>query len=246
MGATSLWPYLALLGVPNFVFVLVFAYIADIMPSKWRATYFAWFIAAFGINQFAANAICKTVVRNFEIAAATALASQLLALVVAFLVLPESLPPESRKPPINWRDKAEVLPVVNSLAQVRILGRTKIFRRVATALLVSTLAFRGVQAIQQPYLRQEVNFSSDEFETQSMIAGIAIVVTQLGLTPVLITWAGEQRTLVAGLVVSLCYVLSYATRLVHSVPTVYMATVSTATAALASLCLPSRKRTVQL
>eukprot|EP01052_Picozoa_sp_SAG31_P007339 SAG31_NODE_349_length_17243_cov_7.408248_14_plen_359_part_00 len=214
VGAASLWPYLLLQAVPNVVYVLVFSYIADIMPPKWRATFFAWFIAAFGTVSFFANAVCEIAVDGIALAATLAFLSMLLAFAVALFMLRESLPVESRKPPLDWTSAAAMLPVLNSIAQIKILSRTKIFRRVATTLLIATLASKGTASILPLYLRQVIHFTADNLEIQGMIAGVAILVTQLGFTPILIVWLGERNTLLGGLVVSLCFVVGYATQLV--------------------------------
>jgi MFS family permease len=192
----SMYPYMATMCVPDFVWVLTFAYIADIMPPRWRATFFSWFIASFGVGNFINSALARFVLGSFERCATFALACRVAALALAILGLPESLPPAARKPPIDWRDRRAVLPVLNSLAQLRVLGRNSIFARVAVTLFVATLANHGTKAVQPPYLRQQLDFSAENFETQNMIAGVTLTVVNVAVTPLLIHKAGEQRTLV--------------------------------------------------
>ena len=85
------------------------------------------------------------------------------AFVIAFCVLPESLALNARKPPLNWASAAEIAPVLNPFANIKILARSTVFQRVAATLFVATVAKKGVDAVVPSYQRQVLDFSEHNF-----------------------------------------------------------------------------------
>ena len=61
-GGFSFWFYYAASAVPSFSFTMGNAYVADIMPGKYRATFFSFNSAVFSLVSIPAAAIARLVV----------------------------------------------------------------------------------------------------------------------------------------------------------------------------------------
>ena len=98
---------------------------------------------------------------DIAITSCIALVSRALCLVMAIFVLPETLKPADKRP-FDPSNKAELMKVMNSFGQMKILNRSSIFRRLACTLFFIGIVQAGLGQVQTMYQRQELHFSKDQ------------------------------------------------------------------------------------
>ena len=86
------------------------AYIADIIPSHQRATFFSVFTALISFSRIGAAALAG-LFDSFVATTFLALLCCFAAMLVAAFVLPETLPTHERKP-FSWSDRAQLAEVL--------------------------------------------------------------------------------------------------------------------------------------
>jgi len=178
------------------------AYIADVTPPEKRAQGFGLVGAAFGLGFVVGPAIGGllgqiSIRLPFFVAAACVGTNWLYG---AF-VLPESLPPELRRP-FSW---GRANPVGSLLALRR-------FRGVFDLALMHFIFMFGnsmLQSIWVLYTAYRYNWTTFEVGLSLTFMGVMAVVVQGGLVRRIIGWTGERRGLVIGLVIAAFTMAAY-------------------------------------
>ena len=158
-GGFSFWFYYAASAVPSFSFTMGNAYVADIMPGKYRATFFSFNSAVFSLVSIPAAAIAG-MFDHIMWPAILAFSCQVIGLLWALFAITETLPDDERRP-FDWKDKTELMEVANAFKQMKIVNRNPIFRRLALTLLLSSACSYGMYNLQTVYFRQELEFTKD-------------------------------------------------------------------------------------
>ena len=177
------------------------AYIADVSPPEKRAANFGLIGVAFGLGFIAGPALGGLLGEGslrlpFVVAAGLSFANVLF----GFVVLPESLPPDNRRP---------IVP-----AQANPLGALQaVWRRAGVAALIpvgaaTALAQMGLQSVWVLYTTYRYAWSVADVGISLAIVGLLFAAVQGALVRPVVARFGEARTLVGGLVVaSVCFVL---------------------------------------
>lgn len=193
--ADSLWLLLlgrTLAGLAGATYITATAYIADISAPSERAARFGLIGAAFGIG-FVLGPALGGLVATWDIAAPFWLAAGMAAANLAFgiFVLPESLPPERRRP-FGTRD-------LNPFSTI-----LEAFRMPGLALPLICLAAFEFANLVYPTLwafwgREVFGWSTLVIGLTLSAYGVLIALVQAGLLPVGIRYLGERRVMLAGL-----------------------------------------------
>ena len=175
------------------------AYIADITPAEGRAVAFGRLGAAFGIGFVLGPALGGVLgevdIRlPFWIAAGLAL----LNFLYGFFILPESHPPERRRP-FSWRS-AHPLSAVKFLYGHRQSG---VFA-LSIVVFLSQLAHYALPAIYVLYTDYRYGWSEITVGLSLAAVGICNALVQVVLLPRMVGRFGERRTLLTGIILGVC------------------------------------------
>ena len=201
-GGVSLYFYYIGQCSPFFMMFLASAYVADIIPKKHRAAFFAFnsgvfsftsiwasHVAGFFVPGDPANMTIAEVAEEFhgDILDVTTISvmCQTSGLLLMIFCLPETLPPERRKR-VDLKDRAQLLEAFNTLAQLKILKRSKIFQRLAATLFFASMCSMGLFTFQALYLTRELGFMPDNTVILSEVSGCYGLATNFLLTPMII------------------------------------------------------------
>jgi len=169
------------------------AYVADLTKPEDRAKSFGMVGAAFGIG-FIVGPMLGGLLGDIDVRLPFYLAAGLSAanFLYGWFVVPESLPPERRKP-VNWR-RANPVSALVGLTQLRAVGGL-----VAVIALVNLAQFvlHGIWVL---YTTFRFGWSPRETGFSLFIVGVMAAVVQGGLLGVLIRRFGERRLVLMGLV----------------------------------------------
>ena len=199
------WLYIGrmLSGITGANFTVANAYIADVSPPEKRSQNFGLIGAAFGagfiIGPAAGGLLGQWGPRlPFWVAAGLCFAN----LLYGWLILPESLRPENRRP-FSWRE-------ANPVGALRVLGKYPVVWGLTGSLTASNLAMHCINSTW--VLFTMVRFNWEERETGLSLAafGTVALVYQLGLARVLLPLWGERRTMLIGLAVAALEFTAYA------------------------------------
>jgi DHA1 family tetracycline resistance protein-like MFS transporter len=184
-----------LAGVAGASFTPAYAYVADVAPREKRAQSFGMISAAFGIGFILGPALGGLLGglgprAPFFVAAGVSLAN----FVYGLIVLPESLPPEKRRP-FNWR-RANPL---GTLAQMR---RIPVVMGLLAALFLWAFAHQVMPATWPFYTKFRFGWSPATIGASLAIAGLMMAVSQASLVRVLVPRLGERRTALIGMAVA--------------------------------------------
>jgi MFS transporter, DHA1 family, tetracycline resistance protein len=200
------WLYVGrmIAGCAGASFTPAYAYVADITAPEKRAQSFGLMGAAFGIGFIAGPAIGGLLGSfgpraPFFAAAAIALAN----FAFGWLMLPESLPRESRRP-FDWT-RANPLGTFRQILKypaVTLLLGAMFLWQVGHQVLPSTWAF---------YTIAKFHWTTAEVGGSLAFVGLIMAVSQGLLTRVLIPWlGGERRAALAGMAAAVLAYLGYA------------------------------------
>jgi len=203
---TIAWLFLgrAIAGIAGASFTPAYACVADISPPERRAQNFGLVSAAFGIGFILGPAIgglLGSLGPRAPFFAAAILS--LLNFVYGTFVLPETLPPERRRP-FDWRRANPV----GTLLQVRkrpevasILGALFLWM-VAHQVMPSTWTF---------FTKYRFGWSAPVIGASFALAGTVMATSQATLVRVLVPRFGERRTALLGIAITGFGYLGYAT-----------------------------------
>jgi DHA1 family tetracycline resistance protein-like MFS transporter len=191
-----------LAGITGATITAANAYIADVSTPETRARNFGFVGVAFGLGFIFGPAIGGLLggfgLRvPFYAAAVSALAGALYGL----LVLPESLPPERRRP-FAWRS---AIP----LRSLGVLGGYPLVAGLAVSFLFFYLAQRGLETVFVLYTAYRYAWGPTENGLALALVGVMAAVVQGGLVRPMVDRFGERRTIVAGMSVSLLGFVGY-------------------------------------
>jgi hypothetical protein len=99
-GKFSLYPYYFATCIPSFVWFLANTYVADVIPHRYRAAFFAFNSALWSFTNIWGSALAD-MFDTIEVTAGIALAMQICALLMAIFVIDETFPVAERKP-FDW------------------------------------------------------------------------------------------------------------------------------------------------
>lgn len=182
----------ALSGVFSATFVVASAYIADVTSMEERARGFGWMGAAFGVGFVIGPAIGGILGElnhrlPFFVAAGMAVAN----VIYGYFVLPESLPPENRRP-FSWR-RAHVVGTLR-----RMLTRYPVARVLLIALLLYNLAQDANLATWTFVTTDKFGWGAFDIGLSMAAIGVCIAVVQgLAVGPA-VRWLGENRAVLFG------------------------------------------------
>ena len=180
-------------GIAAATYSTATAYIADITPPEKRATEFGKIGLAFGIGFVVGPALGGMLGESdprlpFWIAAGLSLANALY----GFVVLPESLAPENRKP-FSLRS-------ANPIASIKMLGRDRVLTGVAAGLFLFQLAHTAIPNVMVFYLSHRYAWTSWDVGVLLALAAITAAIVQGLLIRPAIDHFGARKTLLIGLV----------------------------------------------
>jgi len=179
-------------GMAGASFTPAYAYVADISPPGERAQNFGIISAGFGLG-FIAGPALGGLLGGFGPRAPffAAAALSLLNLAYGSLVLPESLPPDRRRP-FDWK-RANPL---GTLSQVR---KHPAVSGMLTALFLWLLANQVMPATWAFYTKLRFEWSEATIGASLAVAGLVMVVAQTTFLRAIVPRIGERRTALIGM-----------------------------------------------
>lgn len=205
LAPNLIWLYIGriLSGITGASFTVANAYIADVSPPEERSQNFGLVGAAFGVGFIIGPALGGFLGQwgtrvPFWVAAGLCFANFLY----GWLILPESLKPENRRP-FNLRE-------ANPLGALRVLGKYPVVWGLTGTLTATNLAMHCVNSTW--VLFTMIRFGWDSGQTGLSLAafGVVALVYQLGLARILLPLWGERRTMLIGLAVAAIEFAAYA------------------------------------
>lgn len=186
-----LWLGRLISGLTGASYSVASAYIADISNDSNRSKNFGIIGAGFGIGFILGPAIGGWVASyGPEYAFLTAGAFNLLNFAFGLFVLPESLPPERRRPL-----------AIAALNPLRALGKVLGLPSIRSLVFVNTLLFFGGQthpSIWTLYTQHRYGWTTKQVGFSLTVVGVLNALTQGGFTGVLVKRFGERRLVVVG------------------------------------------------
>ncbi len=201
MAPTLAWLFVGrvISGITSASYPTAGAYIADVTPPAERAGKFGMLGAAFGLGFIVGPAIGGLLGSidlrlPFWVAAGLSLANA----TYGYFILPESLPPERRKP-FSLRS-------ANILGAIRLLRSHPELLGMAVALFVMGLAHESLPNTFVLYADQRYGWDESQVGLVLALIGVASVVVSMLLVKPLVRQLGERRAAIAGL---LCGVIGF-------------------------------------
>lgn len=216
-------------GIAGATYPTATAYVADITPSEKRAQSFGLIGMAFGFGFIIGPAIGGLMGEQFGTRAPFFVAGGLALLnaVYGWLILPESLPPERRRPFELRRANP-----VGALLQLR--QHHPVVLRLAAAVFIWQLAHQALQGTWSFYTIYRFEWSPGMVGLSLAMIGVSSAIVQGGLVRVIIPKLGERRAVELGLASGLAGFLIYG-----FASQGWMMFAGIAVAALAGLAYPS-------
>jgi len=204
LAPTLAWLFLgrAISGMAGASFTPAYAYVADVSPPEKRAQNFGLISAAFGVGFILGPALggfLGTFGTRTPFFAAAALS--LVNLLYGTFVLPESLPPESRRP-FDWRR-------ANPLGTLLQMRKHPVVLGLLGALFLWMVAHQVMPATWTFYTKFRFGWSEMMIGASLAAAGVVMAVSQATLMRVLVPRLGERRTALAGIAVASVGYLGY-------------------------------------
>jgi DHA1 family tetracycline resistance protein-like MFS transporter len=206
LAPTLAWLFLgrAISGMAGASFTPAYAYVADVSPPEKRAQNFGLISAAFGVG-FILGPALGGFLGTFGTRTPffTAAALSLVNLLYGTLVLPESLPPESRRA-FDWRR-------ANPLGTLLQMRKHPVVLGLLGALFLWMVAHQVMPSTWTFYTKLRFGWSEMMIGVSLAAAGVVMAVSQATLMRVLVPRLGERRTALAGIAVASVGYLGYGT-----------------------------------
>jgi DHA1 family tetracycline resistance protein-like MFS transporter len=206
LATSMVWLFLgrAFAGVFGASFATAGAYIGDISDDSDRARNFGLIGAAWGsgftlgpvIGGFVAEEIGLRA--PFYVAAALALAN----VIFGWFVLPESLPPERRRP-FEWSR-------ANPFGALRSMALMPAVAGLLVAAFLYQVAHDSLPAVWMYYVQHKFGWGPSESGWSLTFVGVMTVLVMGGLTGALVPKLGERRAIVIGFLLMTVGFLAYA------------------------------------
>ena len=226
---TMFWLFIGrtIAGMTGAAYATANAYIADITPPEKRSESFGLVGAAFGVGFILGPAIGGFLGdlgprAPFFAASALALAN----VVYGWLVLPESLPPEKRRP--------FSFAIANPFGTLSLLAKHRGVLALAMALMLWMLGHQVLPSVWTYYTMLRFQWDERMVGLSLAAAGVSMIVVQGTLTRVAIPKLGERRAATIGLTFGAAGYLVYA-----AAPAGWMMFLGLAVSALSGLVYPS-------
>jgi DHA1 family tetracycline resistance protein-like MFS transporter len=191
------WLFLGRLiaGIAGASFTPAYAYVADVSPPERRAQSFGVISASFGVGFILGPALGGLLGAwgpraPFFVAAALSVIN----FAYGLLVLPESLPPERRRP-FTWRR-------ANPIGTLLQVGRHPIVVGLLAALFLWQLAHQVMPATWSFYTIYRFGWSEATVGASLALAGAVMALSQGGLIRVVVPSLGERRTVLTGIAIA--------------------------------------------
>jgi DHA1 family tetracycline resistance protein-like MFS transporter len=181
----------AINGISGANFGACNAYVADVTPPEKRAAAFGMIGAAFGIG-FIIGPALGGLLASIDIHLPFFVAAGLTAMnwLYGYFVLPESLPPERRRP--------FTLARANPLGSLVRLAQRPVVLRLAYALTLWNLAMYALHATWVLYTAHRYNWSPFQIGLSLACVGLGAAVVQGGLVRKIVPALGETRSILLG------------------------------------------------
>ena len=194
---TLAWLFLGrtIAGIAGASFTPAYAYVADVSPPDKRAQSFGLISAAFGVGFIlgpALGGLLGQLGTRTPFFAAAALS--LVNLVYGTFVLPESLPPEARRP-FEWRR-------ANPLGTLLQMRKHPVVLGLLGALFLWMVAHQVMPSTWTFYTKFRFGWSEMMIGASLAAAGVVMAVSQATLMRVLVPRLGERRTALTGIAVA--------------------------------------------
>jgi DHA1 family tetracycline resistance protein-like MFS transporter len=194
---TLAWLFLGrtIAGIAGASFTPAYAYVADVSPPDKRAQSFGLISAAFGVGFIlgpALGGLLGQLGTRTPFFAAAALS--LLNLAYGTFVLPESLPPEARRP-FEWRR-------ANPLGTLLQMRKHPVVLGLLGALFLWMVAHQVMPSTWTFYTKFRFGWSEAMIGASLAAAGVVMAVSQATLMRVLVPRLGERRTALTGIAVA--------------------------------------------
>jgi DHA1 family tetracycline resistance protein-like MFS transporter len=194
----------AVAGIAGASFTPAYAYVADVSPPEKRAQSFGMISAAFGVGFILGPALGGLLGglgprAPFFAAAGLSLAN----FVYGSLVLPESLPPERRRP-FDWRR-------ANPLGTLLQMRRHPVVLGVLGALFLWMLGHQVMPATWAYYTKFRFGWSETMIGLSLALAGVVMATSQAVVLRLLVPRLGERRAALTGITIACIGYLGYAT-----------------------------------
>ena len=194
---TLAWLFLGrtVAGIAGASFTPAYAYVADVSPPEKRAQSFGLISAAFGVGFIlgpALGGLLGQLGTRTPFFAAAALS--LVNLVYGTFVLPESLPPEARRP-FDWRR-------ANPLGTLLQMRKHPVVLGLLGALFLWMVAHQVMPSTWTFYTKFRFGWSEAMIGASLAAAGVVMAVSQATLMRVLVPRLGERRTALTGIAVA--------------------------------------------
>ncbi|MDO8288646.1 MAG: TCR/Tet family MFS transporter [Parvibaculum sp.] len=205
LAPTVIWLFIGRIisGIAGASYSTANAYIADITPPEKRAQSFGLMGAAFGVG-FIIGPVIGGLLGSFGprmpfyVAAGLALANALY----GFLVIPETLSKENRRP-FSWKR-------ANTLGAFAHLRSVPIALTLAVTLFFHQMAHFVLPAVWSFYVLEKFNWSTAEIGYSLGFAGLLMALVQGGLIGKVIAKIGSERAAYVGLVFAAMGYFGYA------------------------------------
>lgn len=193
LAPTIGWLFLGrfLAGITGASTVTASAYIADVSPPDKRAQNFGLIGAAFGLG-FIIGPVIGGLLGEYgpRVPFFAAAALTLLNVLYGFFILPESLPPEERRP-FSWNR-------ANPLGTLQEMRKYPVLVGLAGALVLLYLSSHATQSTWTFYTMEKFDWSEREVGYSLGFVGLMVAIVQGGLTRAIIPRIGAQRAVFVG------------------------------------------------
>lgn len=178
------------------------AYIADVTPPEKRAAGFGIVGAAFGLG-FILGPLAGGFLAQQGLRAPFWAAAGLTVINLAFglFVLPESLPPEHRRP-LSWGR-------ANPAGSLAALRRFPVVVGLAASFFLWSLANFSVHSVWVLYTGYRYHWSDSQVGVSLAIVGLATGVVQMAVVRLLTPRIGDRRALIFGMAIGVCNLMGY-------------------------------------
>lgn len=179
-------------GIASSSFATAFAYLADITEPQHRARAFGLVGAAFGVGFVLGPALGGVLgVYDPRLPFWAAAVACLANATFGYFLVPESLPTE-RRTPFRWNS-------ANPVGALRLLGSHPELLGLAGVIFLYHLAHNVLPAVTVLYTSYRYGWDAQTMGFALAAVGLAAGLVQAGLIQPAISWMGERRTMLFGL-----------------------------------------------